>query len=93
MHFCSWCNKLHCPLGKTSNIFLLFSFHFCFVAPSHLAGWLVPAEKEHWYYSAFHRHVAYVLGALSCTLQLTDSQLMFSVLLSHMHLIYLIFSP
>jgi len=62
MHFGSWCNKLHRPLGKThTQIFLLFSFHFCFVATS--CGWLVPAEKEHWY-SAFHKQVAYTFLGL-----------------------------
>jgi len=47
--------------GKLKQIFLLFSFHFCFVATS--CGWLVPAEKEHWY-SAFHKQVAYTFLGL-----------------------------
>lgn len=42
MHFCSWCDKLHCPLGKiktdNSIVFFPFSFHGIF-----LSGWLVCA--------------------------------------------------
>lgn len=74
MHFCSWCDKLHCPLGKikTDNSIVFFPFHF--TASSYLAGLFVPAEKECWYHSALHKHVAYVPRASFYTLQFTDSE-------------------
>lgn len=74
--------------GKLKQIFLLFSFHFCFVATS--CGWLVPAEKEHWHHSAFHKHMAYTFLGLHLMhySSLTLNWYFLSVLLSHMHLIY-----
>lgn len=60
--------------GKLKQIILLFSFPFHFMASSYLAGLFVLAEKECWYHSVLHKHVAYVPEASFYTLQFTDSE-------------------